>query len=221
MSLMTKNDLHIFEVPGCGRVIADLSRDDLPPVIQFEDGNYCFGLPRAHAEVSPMGYESIAEGNFIHEALHMFIANRCGFTDRSVLYRAGQNADFSDREILREACNEERVVLGVQVAVNETEGDSLSTNKVGGFLLHLAAASREFARRELAEVYGCDLDETVAAFRDQLAASGCLKRVFERVPKLVVQSVEVPAKDMWKGIHVVSDMSGEFGDVFHSEFGAN
>jgi hypothetical protein len=189
-------NLQVFTLPGVGRVMADLTRDDLPPVIQFEDGTHCFGLPRTTDEVSPMGYGSIAEGNFIHEALHMFVSHRCGLTDRSVLYRAGTGADFTQEDILREASEEERIVLGVQVAVNDTEGDGLTTNKVEGFTMHLTAAAREFARLKLAE-YGCDLDQVVAEFKSHLHSSGC------ELPKAAIRE----------------DFAGEFGDMFHPDFG--
>lgn len=189
---MRQTDLNIFEVPGCGRVIADLTRDDLAPVIQFEDGKQCFGLPRKFEEVMPMGYESIAEGNFIHEALHMFVAHKCGFTSDSILHRAARGEDIDGNpEYLREAMDEERIVLGLQIAVNETEGDGQTTNKVGGFLLHIAAAAREFARVSMKEKYGCDLDEIKAEFLDQLQASGCLYRALGRKPELQLREAEV------------------------------
>lgn len=182
---MKKTDLHVFEVPGCGRVIGDLNRDDLPPVIQFEDGVHCFGLPRKFEEVMPMGYESIAEGNFIHEALHMFVAHHCGFTRESILHRAGNGVDIDgDPAMLRDAQDEERLVLGLQIAVNDTEGDALTTNKVGGFLLHIAAAAREFSRAELKSRYDCDMDTIKGKFIEQLKESGCYRRVFARTPEL-------------------------------------
>jgi hypothetical protein len=176
------NDLHIFEVPGCGRIISDLGRDDLPPIAQFEDGTHTFGLNRVHAEASIMGYENIAEANFIHEAIHVYLANKCRFTTDSILYRAGHGADFDNPDILRDAKNEERLVLGLQIDVNEIDG------KVVGFLLHIAEAAREFARGELRDRFGLDMAEMKGEFLELMAASGCLKRVFERVPRLVLNN---------------------------------
>jgi hypothetical protein len=178
-------NLKIFTLPGCGRVIADMDRDDLPPVIQFEDGGHCFGLPRTSDEVSPMGYESIAEGNFVHEALHLFIAHRCGFVSDSVLHRAANGADFADPDILRDAQNEERIVLGVQIAVNEAEGDGLTTNKVGGFVMHIAGAAREYARMALYD-FGCDLEEVKADFIALMDSAGCKDALCVR-PKLLLK----------------------------------
>lgn len=183
-----KNDLHVFEMRGTGRVIADLSRDDLPPVIQFEDGTHAFGLPRSFDEVSPMGYESTAEANFVHEALHMFIASKCNFTPNSILYRAGHNADFSDPEILEDAKEEERIVLGLQIAVNDAEGDSLTSNKIGGFVLHIAAAARKYSEGVLRHKYGLEAAELKEEFLALLHDSGCFNRVMGRKPRLIFEA---------------------------------
>lgn len=178
-------DFHIFQIEGCGRVIADLSRDELPPIIQFEDGVYCFGLPRTHDEVSPLGYESIAEGNFIHEALHIFVAHKTSSVETSVAYREGLKVDWEDTNngFWRDAISEEQLVLGLQILVNDTLGDFQTTNKVGGFVLHIVGGAVGHAKRRFKDEFGLDIDELKAEFMELLDASGCLKRVFSRKAK--------------------------------------
>jgi hypothetical protein len=173
---MRTMNVKVFEVPGCGFVSADIENDGAVPMIQFGDGTISQGLPRTQEEVAVMGYTSIAEANFVHEALHLFVAHKGGFVKDSILYRAGQGVDFSDRRMLDDARHEERIVLGLQIAFNDAEGDALTTNKVSGFTLHIAAGAREYAREVLDDQYGIDMDNLLIEFTERLEAGGYSKR---------------------------------------------
>ena len=168
MNNTVKSPLAIFELPGFGRVIADLSNEKLQPIVQFCDGTACFGLPRSAAEVAPLGYgaESVAEANFIHEALHLFIASKCGFVETSVAYRAGHSADFEDPQILEDAKHEEQVILGFQALINDALGDGLTTNKVSGFVFHLTNAAINWSDHLLRTKYNLDIND----LRDEFLA---------------------------------------------------
>jgi hypothetical protein len=189
---MRAMNVKVFEVPGCGFVSADIDNDGAVPMIQFGDGTISQGLPRTQEEVAIMGYTSIAEANFVHEALHLFVAHKGGFVKDSILYRAGQGVDFSDRRMLDDARHEERIVLGLQIAFNDAEGDALTTNKVHGFTLHIAAGAREYARKTLLHQYGIEMDEMLAEFAERLEAGGYSKRDGSDV--LGAETIEEAAK---------------------------
>lgn len=208
---MTNNpNFHFFNLPGTGRILADLERDDLPPIIQFEDGTHCFGLPRTQHEILPLGYESIAEANFVHEAIHLFVSSKCQFIESSILYRAGHHADFTEPEIWKDAMAEEKLVLGLQIAVNDTVGDGKTTQKVGGFLLHIAGAAREYARIQFREIYSLNLDSLVDEFGAALEASGCIDRVFRRCPRLEFR----PGATTQRGRIELADIMGDYPEAY-------
>jgi hypothetical protein len=126
-----------FIMPGVGKVEAIWELPIFPPYITFEDGTVCKGLPRTACEVAPLGYreDEIGEANFIHEALHLFVAGRLKLGDRGVQRRTADGCKFDCEESRRDADREEQIVLGLQAIYN----DSLS--KVTGFHYHLIAAA--------------------------------------------------------------------------------
>lgn len=169
----------IFIIPNVGMVTATEGRSsEMPIVTFFEDGSTCEGQPRSYREIRSLGYTSIADGNFIHEALHLFVAVKCGFLKESVLYRAAHGCKFEGHCFI-DACDEEQLVIGLQIAVNR----SLAEEKVSGFQYHIAAAAEKFARSQFMERFGLDLDVLVNEFCNQLdsAPTGELVQLIENL----------------------------------------
>jgi hypothetical protein len=148
------SNIRKFEMNGVGRVVANMDFPDTMPTILFDDGRICYGLERTPCEIAPLGYTpgEIAQANFIHEALHLYIAYRCGFTEEGVLRRAATGCKFDCPTTIADASNEERLVLGVQAIVNRSE------ERASGFHLHLIGAAIENARTRLAREYKLHAD---------------------------------------------------------------
>jgi len=168
-----KNNVAIFEIEGVGRVIGDLSNSKLVPIVQYEDGNACLALQRNESEAAQVGYESVAIANFVHEAVHLFIAHKVGFIETSVAYREGLKADFNDPEILEDAKYEEQIVLGFQAFINDALGEFLEKPKVKGFSFHVVTSAVKWSEHLLAE-RGFNQKELafefISLFHDQVKA---------------------------------------------------
>lgn len=158
-----------FTINGVGSVVGlDLTSADAFPHTFFADGVNCFGLPRTLDEVHPLGYENVALSNFIHESIHLFLSWKGDYIERSVSYRAGIGADFEHPEILLDAVNEERIIVGFQIAQNKVQGDWLKTYKVGGFGLHLAGAAQSWAEYQIESRFGYRTEELLEEFNSLL-----------------------------------------------------
>lgn len=150
-----------FRVPGCGSVSCDIADPRAVPVVFFEDGRKCDGLPRSMAETASMGYVNPVEANFDHEAIHLFLPHRLGFCSRSVQHAAAAGANF-EAEVLADAMYEERLVLGFQIAFRRVEEEE----SVGGFLLHLNCGARRHAEEEIGRQFGLPMGRLVDEFRE-------------------------------------------------------
>src|SRR5687768_17384641 len=98
------------------------------PFIVFNDGKSTYALPRQPIETESLGYDDVALGNFEHECLHVFLAERRDaerakyylkgnppaprYVPTSVLYRAAHGEEFVGQN-LQDAIYEESLVLGL------------------------------------------------------------------------------------------------------------
>lgn len=163
----------IFAIENCGSVRADVNNENGLPIVHFEAGERCTGLPRKFAEVEILGYaeNEIALANFEHECAHLFLAHELGYLTDSIQFLAATGETFEDYTVILKASKEERIVLGFQIAVNDVIGDLVNTPKVGGFLLHVAYATQEYAKQKVETVYNRNFYRLVKDFKERLAGA--------------------------------------------------
>lgn len=135
----------------------------------FNDGKATYALPRKPVETESLGYEDIALGNFEHECLHVFLAEKMppgrAWVATSVLYRAAHGVEFVG-QVLQDAIFEESLVLGVQIAMNSLHVcDEQGNTALPGFCFHMARGCYMNARAELQKL-GLDIDVLAAEARE-------------------------------------------------------
>lgn len=126
----------------CNMYIEDDGKDALP-VILYNDGYGCKGLPRSDEEIASLGYRicNNSMANFIHEAIHLFLEDYLVIGKNSVLYNQSIGKGFNtEPQEYDDAVNEEMIVVGFQVYLN-----GVTDSTVKGFQFFLANADKSYA----------------------------------------------------------------------------